>query len=168
MTQWQMRINVGHFYPIVTGFLIDFIAAPVVAGFASAAAFTIATTQIESLLGLEFEAEGFLNTWIAVFQHIEETKKWDAVLGFSSIAILLLLRVSNIQFNWIVDLIHLFKFRFLIKWNWAKKERENDGKIGSTRDAGWFQCRVTQSSSSLVPSSLIVWLSLEILVSLSL
>ena len=92
-----MRINADHLYPIVTGFLIDFIAAPVVAGFTSAAAFTIATTQIESLLGLKFDAEGFLNTWIAVFQHIEETKKWDAVLGFSSIAILLLLRVSNIH-----------------------------------------------------------------------
>jgi sodium-independent sulfate anion transporter 11 len=70
-----------------------------VAGFTSAAAFTIATTQIESLLGLKYEVEGFLNTWIAVFQHIEETKKWDAVLGFSSIAILLLLGVSNIQFD---------------------------------------------------------------------
>ena len=63
------------------------------AGFTSAAAFTIATTQIEALLGLRFDDEGFLNTWIAVFEHIEETKKWDAVLGFSSIAILLLLRV---------------------------------------------------------------------------
>lgn len=81
-------------YPIATGFLIDFIAAPVVAGFTSAAAFTIATTQIESLLGLKFDAEGFLNTWIAVFEHIDETKTWDAVLGFSSIAVLLLLRVT--------------------------------------------------------------------------
>ncbi|EFX78814.1 hypothetical protein DAPPUDRAFT_245670 [Daphnia pulex] len=77
------------------GFLIDFIAAPVVAGFTSAAAFTIATTQIEALLGLKFDDEGFLNTWIAVFEHIEETKKWDAVLGFSSIAILLLLRILD-------------------------------------------------------------------------
>lgn len=64
------------------------------AGFTSASAFTIATTQIESLLGLKFEEEGFLHTWIAVFEHIEETKKWDAVLGFSSVAVLLLLRVK--------------------------------------------------------------------------
>lgn len=80
------------------GFLIDFIADPVVAGFTSAAAFTIATTQIEALLGLKFDEEGFLNTWIAVFEHIEETKKWDAVLGLSSIAILLLLRVEHKYF----------------------------------------------------------------------
>ena len=62
-----MRMNVGHLYPIVAGFLIDFIAAPVVAGFTSAAAFTIATTQIESLLGLKYEVEGFLNTWITEY-----------------------------------------------------------------------------------------------------
>lgn len=67
-----------------------------VAGFTSAAAFTIATTQIEALLGLQFDDEGFLNTWIAVFDHIAETRKWDAVLGLSSIAVLLLLRVSRI------------------------------------------------------------------------
>lgn len=66
------------------------------AGFTSAAAFTIATTQIESLLGLKFDDEGFFNTWMAVFEHIHETKKWDAVLGFSSIAVLLLLRVNKI------------------------------------------------------------------------
>ena len=71
------------------------------AGFTSAAAFTIATTQIEALLGLRFDDEGFLNTWIAVFEHIEETKKWDAVLGFSSIAILLLLRVKISQMPYI-------------------------------------------------------------------
>ena len=70
------------------------------AGFTSAAAFTIATTQIEALLGLRFDDEGFLNTWIAVFEHIEETKKWDAVLGFSSIAILLLLRVIISQMRY--------------------------------------------------------------------
>ncbi len=76
--------------------MIDFIAAPVVAGFTSAAAFTIATTQVESLLGLKFDDEGFLHTWIAVFRDIEKTRKWDAVLGFSSICVLLLLRVWKI------------------------------------------------------------------------
>ena len=63
------------------------------AGFTSAAAFTIATTQVEALLGLNFDDEGFLHTWIAVFREIEHTRKWDAILGFSSIALLLLLRV---------------------------------------------------------------------------
>ena len=76
--------------------MIDFIAAPVIAGFTSAAAFTIATTQIKALLGLTFTDDGFVNTWIAVFRDIEQTRTWDAVLGFSSIAVLLLLRVQRI------------------------------------------------------------------------
>lgn len=78
-----------------TGFLIEFIAAPVVAGFSSAAAITISTTQVKSLLGLKFDADGFVETWVAVFQHIGETRTWDAVMGFSTIAILLVLRVST-------------------------------------------------------------------------
>ena len=80
------------------GFLIEFIAAPVIAGFTTAAALTIGTTQVKSLLGLKFEADGFVETWKAVFEHIEETKTWDAVMGFSSVAALLLLRVRPIQF----------------------------------------------------------------------
>lgn len=77
-----------------SGFLIDFIAAPVVAGFTSGAAFAITTTQIQSLLGLEFNENGFVDKWIAVFRQIGETRTWDAVLGISSIVVLLLLRVS--------------------------------------------------------------------------
>nr|CAH0107975.1 unnamed protein product [Daphnia galeata] len=77
------------------GFLIEFIAAPVIAGFTTAAALTIGTTQVKSLLGLKFEADGFVETWKAVFEHIEETKTWDAVMGFSSVAALLLLRLLD-------------------------------------------------------------------------
>lgn len=74
---------------------MEFIAAPVIAGFTTAAALTIGTTQVKALLGLKFASEGFLETWRGVFQHIEETKLWDAILGFSSVATLLLLRVTN-------------------------------------------------------------------------
>lgn len=77
------------------GFLIEFIAAPVIAGFTTAAALTIGTTQISSLLGLKFQAVGFVQTWQAVFEHIQETQTWDAVMGFSSVAILLALRVRG-------------------------------------------------------------------------
>lgn len=77
----------------MTGFVVEFIADPVIAGFTTAAAITTATTQVKPLLGLNFNVDGFLQTWIAVFEHIEETRLWDAVIGFSSIAVLLLLRV---------------------------------------------------------------------------
>jgi len=79
---------------ISSGFLIEFIAAPVIAGFTTAAALAIGTSQVKSLLGLKFEAESFVSTWAAVFEHIRETRIWDAVMGFSCITLLLLLRVS--------------------------------------------------------------------------
>jgi MFS superfamily sulfate permease-like transporter len=37
---------------LIAGFLIDFISLPVIAGFTSAAAITIATGQVKSLLGI--------------------------------------------------------------------------------------------------------------------
>lgn len=78
-----------------SGFLIDFISEPVISGFTSAAALNIITTQIKALLGLNFDAEGTLDTWIAVFDHIYETRTWDAVMGFSTIAAIFMIRVST-------------------------------------------------------------------------
>ena len=77
------------------GFLVEFIAAPVIAGFTTAAAVTIASTQVKSLLGLKFESDGFVDTWKKVFEHIDETRLWDAVMGFSCIVALLLLRLMD-------------------------------------------------------------------------
>ena len=77
------------------GFLIEFIASPVVAGFTTGAAVTIGTSQVKNLLGLKFNADGFVDTWAAIFEHIEETRLWDTIMGFSCIILLLLLRVSR-------------------------------------------------------------------------
>lgn len=74
------------------GFLIDFISGPVSVGFTSAAAIIIATSQVKDILGLDFTAGKFLNVWQEIFQHIGETKLWDAVLGVTCIIVLLLLR----------------------------------------------------------------------------
>ena len=70
-----------------------------IAGFTTAASFTTMTSQVKSLLGLKFEADGFIDTWKAVFEHINETRPWDAVMGFSSIAALLILRVIGLNNN---------------------------------------------------------------------
>ena len=81
-----------------SGFLIEFIAGPVIAGFTTASAFTIATTQVKSLLGLKFNADGFIGIWTAVFDHIEETRPWDAIMGLSPIFALIALRVATNPF----------------------------------------------------------------------
>jgi sodium-independent sulfate anion transporter 11 len=73
---------------------VTFIGRTVICAFTSAAAVTIATSQIKGLLGLSFEAEGFIQTWKAIFQHISETRYQDAVLGIVCCIALLLLKVS--------------------------------------------------------------------------
>lgn len=86
---WSLR---RFFLP---GFLIDFISGPVSMGFTSAAAIIIATTQIKDILGLSFSGGKFLEVWEKIFEHISETRLWDAILGLGCITIILVLRVSR-------------------------------------------------------------------------
>jgi Sulfate permease and related transporters (MFS superfamily) len=79
----------------LSGFLIDFISGPVSVGFTSAAAIIIATSQVKDILGLDFTAGKFLLVWQKIFEHIGETRLWDAVLGVVCMIVLLLLRVSR-------------------------------------------------------------------------
>lgn len=74
------------------GFLIDFISGPVSVGFTSAAAIIIASTQIKDLLGLKYEARNFIETWSQLVGQLNHIKPGDAILGFSCMAILLILR----------------------------------------------------------------------------
>ena len=82
------------------GFLIDFISVPVIAGFTSAAALTIASGQVKSLLGLTIPSDekshlhlGVVDGWIDVFTHIKTCRWQDATLGLICCVILLSLRV---------------------------------------------------------------------------
>lgn len=77
----------------VTGFLIDFISIPVTSGFTSAAAITIASSQIKNLLGLSGQSKGFLGSWIDLMKNIRNVQLWDTVLGSATIIVLLSLRV---------------------------------------------------------------------------
>lgn len=73
---------------------MEFFSYPLTAGFTSAAALTIASTQLKSLLGISGQADGFLDAIIAICKNIRETRKWDALLGFSSVAALIFMRVT--------------------------------------------------------------------------
>ncbi|XP_018575202.1 sodium-independent sulfate anion transporter-like [Anoplophora glabripennis] len=77
------------------GFLIDFISGPVSIGFTSAAAIIIATTQVKDVLGLSYPGGKFLEVWEQIFEHISETRLWDALLGFSCMVVLLILRKAK-------------------------------------------------------------------------
>ncbi|KAK7870324.1 hypothetical protein R5R35_003712 [Gryllus longicercus] len=77
------------------GFLVTFISMPVTTGFTTAAAITIASSQLKSLLGIPGKSNEFLESWITVIDHISETKLWDTVLGVSTIILLLLGKYLN-------------------------------------------------------------------------
>lgn len=76
-----------------SGVLVDFISIPVTVGFTSATSVIIVVSQLKGLLGLKIKSSGFMDTLIKVIQNIGQTSTWDALMSFSCIVILLLLRV---------------------------------------------------------------------------
>lgn len=80
------------------GFLVHFISIPVTVGFTTAAAFSIGSLQVKSLLGLPGRSTEFVDAWIHVFNNIGQTRLWDTVLGLSSIAFLVALKVNIMLF----------------------------------------------------------------------
>lgn len=77
------------------GFLANFLSRPVVSGFTSAAALVIAISQLKYLFGLEIQAEGTLNTFTAVVQHIGETNIYDISIGLAAILVIVGLKKLN-------------------------------------------------------------------------
>lgn len=79
---------------VFLGFLIDFISGPVSAGFTSAAAIVIATSQLKDLLGVNIKSSSFLGFWDQLAVHFKEVSIGDGTLGIICMIVLLLLRVS--------------------------------------------------------------------------
>lgn len=77
------------------GFIVDFISLPVTVGFTAAAAITIGSSQVRSLLGQPGSGNEFLESWINVFKYITNVKLYDSILGVSTIVILLALKVQK-------------------------------------------------------------------------
>jgi len=84
------------------GFLIDFISQPVIAGFTSGAALTIASGQIKSLLGIAVDKDhkshlhaGVVDYYVDIVNNIHHLKWEDAVLGIFCAIVLLSLRALN-------------------------------------------------------------------------
>jgi len=66
------------------GFIVQFMAQPVVSGFTSAAAFLIALTQVRNVLGFSIERSQFIYVTIGeIANNIHKTNPINAVLGFS-------------------------------------------------------------------------------------
>lgn len=74
--------------------LVEFFSYPVIAGFTTAAALNIGSSQIKSLFGIKGKSDTFLGAWIKVFEHIAETRQWDALLGVCTIIFLVFAKVN--------------------------------------------------------------------------
>lgn len=79
------------------GALVDLISLPVTVGFTSATALIIAASQLKGLFGIKGGSGGtFISAVGSVFSKIDQSSMGDMILGFSSLFILLALRVSNL------------------------------------------------------------------------
>ena len=84
------------------GFLIDFISIPVITGFVSAAAITIASGQIKGIFGIKIEEKsethaGLVDDYIDIFENIDTVKLNDTILGLVCAILLLSLRVNTFR-----------------------------------------------------------------------
>ncbi|XP_049801095.1 sodium-independent sulfate anion transporter-like [Schistocerca nitens] len=77
------------------GFLVDFISMPVTTAFTSAAAITIAFSQLKGLLGIGGTSNDFLESWSNLVERITYVQLWDVVLGVCTIIGLLFLQKLN-------------------------------------------------------------------------
>ncbi|XP_014086185.2 sodium-independent sulfate anion transporter [Bactrocera oleae] len=74
-------------------FIIEFVSGPVSAGFTSAVALIISTSQIKNILGID-NASGntFLERWISIIKDINSIRVADTILGCSCVVILIIMR----------------------------------------------------------------------------
>lgn len=70
------------------GFLINFISHPVISGFTSAAAITIASSQLKPLFGLKLKTKGLVDTWVKVIQNLSDFRWQDLTLGIICIIVI--------------------------------------------------------------------------------
>ncbi|KAI9564136.1 hypothetical protein GHT06_007874 [Daphnia sinensis] len=82
------------------GFIMDFISAPVISGFCSAAAVTVILSQFKTILGLSFRGSTFTKVLPGIFKYWRSIRVWDAVLGFVFIAFLMLLKNLTLIKKW--------------------------------------------------------------------
>lgn len=75
------------------GFLMQFLSGPVILGFMNAATVTITSGQIRRLLGIKSGSSSeFIDSWVTLYKHYDETKLWDSLFGVGSLVLLMVIR----------------------------------------------------------------------------
>ncbi|HKK25116.1 MAG TPA: SulP family inorganic anion transporter, partial [Gracilimonas sp.] len=75
------------------GFLVNFLSHPVLSGFTSAAALIIGGSQVKSILGIDIPRTNYVHEIVmSTIQKASEIDLFTALIGFGSIATIILLR----------------------------------------------------------------------------
>ncbi|XP_017857091.1 PREDICTED: sodium-independent sulfate anion transporter-like [Drosophila arizonae] len=74
------------------GSLVEFVSGPVSAGFTSAVALIVCTSQMKYILGVNSDGVSFLQRWISMIQNIGDIRLADSCLGVGCVVILLIMR----------------------------------------------------------------------------
>ena len=102
-------------------FLIDFISVPVLAGFTSAAAIKIGTSQLKGMFGLSLPRTGFFHTIYNNFANIKQARVADCVLGFTCLVVFIALRRLG-------------------RWNTERSSGNNSTSSSICKKIIWFVC----------------------------
>lgn len=94
---------------------MDFFSYPVIAAFTTAAAIEIASSQVKTVLGIKGDSDSFLDSWKTVINHGSEFKKWDLILGCTTIMFLIAVKVKHLNKRSFNRLMRSF-----LSGNWEK------------------------------------------------
>lgn len=108
------------------GFLIDFVSGPVSSGFTSAVALIIVSSQIKDILGIPAKGSTFVQMWRSIGEHVHDASVYDAALGVSCIALLLILRaVASLSIGSEEQQSHSAKHKLVNKFLWLTGTSRN-------------------------------------------
>lgn len=66
-----------------------------ITGFTSGAAITIASSQFRPILGIPGSSSSFIDSILSVFRDLNQIGWWDALLGFGTVGVLVILKVHG-------------------------------------------------------------------------
>ncbi|KAH8263339.1 hypothetical protein KR044_007579 [Drosophila immigrans] len=79
------------------GSLVEFVSGPVSAGFTSAVALIVCTSQMKYILGVNSDGVSFLQRWISMIKDIGNIRLADSCLGCACVILLLVMRYLGRQ-----------------------------------------------------------------------
>jgi sodium-independent sulfate anion transporter 11 len=79
------------------GFIVDFISFPVISSFSSAAAITIAASQLKGFFGMHYSSSRFPDTMFKVFKNFTKINIWDTMMGITCLLFLIPIQLAKDQ-----------------------------------------------------------------------